>query len=143
MGDLGDGEDVDEVEEELGRGRLLATAVAGTQVPGGAPGRSLLSDRGGDLVILFPSDLIDASRLGHRHRCRNARRGGLMEGSRWSRKSTLAISRDVGERSGTANGNFGPDTYDKQAWRIDVPRAGRYRVSVVGRPEVKGTGRGA
>ncbi len=43
-----------------------------------------------------------------------------------------AISRDVGERSGTANGNFGPDTYYKRVWRIDVPRAGRYRVSVGG-----------
>lgn len=42
------------------------------------------------------------------------------------------VSRDVGERSGTANGNFGPDTYYKRVWRIDVPRAGRYRVSVGG-----------
>jgi hypothetical protein len=42
------------------------------------------------------------------------------------------ISRDVGERSGTANGNFGPDTYYKRVWRIDVPQAGRYRVSVGG-----------
>jgi hypothetical protein len=39
MGDLGDGEDVDEIEEELGRRRLLAAAVAPPQVPGGAPGR--------------------------------------------------------------------------------------------------------
>jgi hypothetical protein len=38
MRDLGDREDVDEVEEELGRGRLLAAAVAASQV-GGAPGR--------------------------------------------------------------------------------------------------------
>jgi hypothetical protein len=43
-----------------------------------------------------------------------------------------AIKRDVGERSGTANGNFGPDTYYKRVWRIDVPSAGRYRVSVGG-----------
>ncbi len=43
-----------------------------------------------------------------------------------------SISRDVGERSGTANGNFGPDTYYKRVWRIDVPTAGRYRVSVGG-----------
>lgn len=42
------------------------------------------------------------------------------------------ISRDVGERFGTANGNFGPDTYFRRVWRIDVPRAGRYRVSVGG-----------
>jgi hypothetical protein len=54
MGDLGDREDVDEVEEELGRRRLLATAVARPQVPGGVPGRRWLSDRGGDLAILFP-----------------------------------------------------------------------------------------
>jgi hypothetical protein len=36
VGDLGDGEDVDEVEEELGRSRLLAVAVARPQVFGGA-----------------------------------------------------------------------------------------------------------
>lgn len=42
------------------------------------------------------------------------------------------IRRDVGERFGTANGNFGPDTYFRRVWRIDVPRAGRYRVSVGG-----------
>jgi hypothetical protein len=54
MGDLGDGEDVDEVEEELGRRRLLAAAIAGPQVSGGAPGRPRLFDRGGDLAILFP-----------------------------------------------------------------------------------------
>lgn len=43
-----------------------------------------------------------------------------------------AISRDVGERFGTANGNFGPDSYFRRVWRIDVARAGRYRVSVGG-----------
>jgi hypothetical protein len=42
------------------------------------------------------------------------------------------ITRDVGERSGTANGKFGPDTYYKRVWRIDVPQAGGYRVSVGG-----------
>jgi amino acid transporter len=42
------------------------------------------------------------------------------------------ISRDVGERFGTANGEFGPDTNFKRVWRIEVPRAGRYRVSVGG-----------
>ena len=42
------------------------------------------------------------------------------------------ISRDVGEQFGTANGNFGPDTYYRRVWRIDVAEAGRYRVSVGG-----------
>jgi hypothetical protein len=42
------------------------------------------------------------------------------------------IIRDVGERSGTANGNFGLDTYYKRVWRIDVPSIGRYRVNVGG-----------
>jgi hypothetical protein len=40
MGDLGDGEDVDEVEEELGRGRLLPVAVARPQVSTDAPDRA-------------------------------------------------------------------------------------------------------
>jgi len=40
MGDLGDGEDVDEVEEELGRRRLLPVAVARSEVSGAAPGGS-------------------------------------------------------------------------------------------------------
>jgi hypothetical protein len=44
----------------------------------------------------------------------------------------VAITRDVGERFGTASGNFGPDDYFRRVWRIDVPRAGRYRVSVGG-----------
>jgi hypothetical protein len=52
MGDLGDGEDVDEVEEELGRRRLLAVAVARPQVRDDPPRRWGLSDRGGDLPIL-------------------------------------------------------------------------------------------
>jgi hypothetical protein len=39
MGDLGDGEDVDEVEEELGRRRLLAVAVARPQVRDDPPRR--------------------------------------------------------------------------------------------------------
>jgi hypothetical protein len=42
------------------------------------------------------------------------------------------ISRDVGESFGTSNGNFGPDTYYRRVWRIDVPRAGRFQVSVGG-----------
>jgi hypothetical protein len=42
------------------------------------------------------------------------------------------ITRDVGEQFGTANGNFGPDTYYRRVWRIDVAEAGRYRVSVGG-----------
>jgi hypothetical protein len=52
MGDLGDGEDVDEVEEELGRGRLLPVAVTRAQMSTGAPGRACLSGRGGDPSIL-------------------------------------------------------------------------------------------
>jgi hypothetical protein len=52
MRDLGDGEDVDEVEEKLGRGRLLAAAVARPQVPGDETARSRLSGRGGDPAIL-------------------------------------------------------------------------------------------
>jgi hypothetical protein len=42
------------------------------------------------------------------------------------------INRDVGEHFGTANGEFGPDTYFRRIWRVDVARAGRYRVSVGG-----------
>jgi hypothetical protein len=42
------------------------------------------------------------------------------------------ISRDVGEQFGTANGEFGPDQHYRRVWRVDVPRSGRYRVSVGG-----------
>lgn len=42
------------------------------------------------------------------------------------------VSRDVAERFGTSSGNFGPDDYFIRVWRIDVPRAGSYRVSVGG-----------
>jgi hypothetical protein len=42
------------------------------------------------------------------------------------------ISRDVGEQFGTANGEFGPDQHYRRVWRIDVPRSGRYRVTVGG-----------
>ncbi len=42
------------------------------------------------------------------------------------------VSRDVGEQFGTANGEFGPDIYFRRVWRVEVARAGRYRVSVGG-----------
>jgi hypothetical protein len=42
------------------------------------------------------------------------------------------ISRDVGEGFGTAAGKFGPNDYFRRVWRVDVPQAGRYRVSVGG-----------
>lgn len=59
--DLGDGEDVDEVEEELGRGRLLAVAVAPAQVRLAAPARRLCGcERGGDLAILRSAGALDA-----------------------------------------------------------------------------------
>ena len=44
----------------------------------------------------------------------------------------MTVSRDVGERFGTSNGNFGPDTYYRRVWRVDVAEPGRYRVSVGG-----------
>jgi hypothetical protein len=42
------------------------------------------------------------------------------------------ITRDVGEQFGTANGEFGPDQHYRRVWRVDIPSAGRYRVSVGG-----------
>ncbi len=42
------------------------------------------------------------------------------------------ITRDVGEQFGTANGEFGPDQHYRRVWRLDVPSAGRYRVTVGG-----------
>jgi hypothetical protein len=62
VGDLGDGEDVDEVEEELDRRRLLALAVARAQVRGAAAGRRVSGFGGrGDAPILRPA-LDDLSR---------------------------------------------------------------------------------
>jgi hypothetical protein len=42
------------------------------------------------------------------------------------------IIRDVGEQFGTANGEFGPDQHYRRVWRVNVPSAGRYQVSVGG-----------
>jgi hypothetical protein len=63
VGDLGDREDVDEVEEELDRRRLLALAVAPAQVRDATPCRWRGGfDLGGDAPILR-AELDDFCRL--------------------------------------------------------------------------------